>query len=79
MKRRALLCLAIPASAVLARPALAIREQPASDAAARAWAARCAAWPAAPGDTPLAICPFCGCPVAGARDHGETGPLLPPG
>jgi hypothetical protein len=73
MHRRALLCLAAPAMALAARPARAFREAaPAPDVAAD-WATRCRAHPLAPGAGPVAICPFCGCPVAGARDHGEGG------
>jgi hypothetical protein len=77
MKRRALLCLALPASVLAARGAAAFREQAATEAVAQSWADRCRGFgPAAGG--PVALCPFCGCPVLGARDHGEAGPL-PPG
>jgi hypothetical protein len=78
MKRRALLCLAVPAAALAARPARAFREATASDAVARDWADRCRAYPVPAGGGPVAICPFCGCPVVGARDHGEAG-ARPPG
>jgi hypothetical protein len=78
MNRRSLLCLAVPAGALAARRALAFREATATEAVAEDWAARCRAFPAATGaGGPVAICPFCGCPVVGARDHGESGPLLP--
>jgi len=77
MRRRTLLCLAVPAVALAARQARAFREAPASGAVAADWAGRCRAHPLAQGAAPVAICPFCGCPVAGARDHGESGPLLP--
>jgi hypothetical protein len=78
MNRRTLLCLSVPVAALAARPARAFREAPASDAVARDWAGRCTAHPLASGNGPVAICPFCGCPVAGARDHGESA-KLPPG
>ena len=68
MKRRSLLCIALPAI-VSARPALAWREQPAGDDVMRAWADRCGGGQTAPG--PVVLCPFCGCPVSGAADHGE--------
>jgi hypothetical protein len=79
MNRRALFCLAVPALALAARPARAFREAPASDSVAQDWASRCGSHglPAAVSG-PVAICPFCGCPVVGARDHGE-GAAKPPG
>jgi hypothetical protein len=78
MTRRSLFCLALPAGVLAARSARAFREAVATDAVARDWANRCRAWPMPAGAGPVAICPFCGCPVVGARDHGEAGPL-PPG
>jgi hypothetical protein len=78
MNRRTLFCLALPAGLLAARPARAFREALASEAVAQDWANRCRPWPVAAGTGPVAICPFCGCPVSGARDHGEAGPL-PPG
>ncbi len=76
MQRRALLCLAVPAVALGAGRARAFREVPAGEAIGRDWAQRCRAQPVAAGAGPVAICPFCGCPVVGARDHGEGGPRL---
>ena len=78
MRRRSLFCLALPAGLLAARPAWAFREAVASGAVQQDWANRCRAWPVPVGAGPVAICPFCGCPVVGARDHGEAGPLLPP-
>jgi hypothetical protein len=76
MKRRALLCLLVPAGAVLARPALAWREQAADAAVAQSWADRCLGTGAKTFSGDLVICPFCGCPViGGGRDHGEGGRL----
>jgi hypothetical protein len=78
MHRRALLCFALPAATVAGgRPARAFREAVATADVARDWATRCRADPVHPGAGPVAICPFCGCPVVGARDHGEAGPLRP--
>jgi len=82
MKRRTLLCLALPVGALpigglAARPALAFRETTASAAVAQDWAERCRAYPVPAAGGPVAICPFCGCPVVGARDHGEAGKLPP--
>ena len=77
MQRRHLICLVLPA-ALATRPARAFREEAASPEVAQAWADRCRAHPSPAAAGPVAICPFCGCPVAGARDHGEAGPL-PPG
>jgi len=78
MNRRALVCLAVPALALAARPARAFRETDATDPVARDWARACRAHPLPAGASgPVAICPFCGCPVAGARDHGERGPATP--
>jgi hypothetical protein len=81
MHRRALFCLAIPALAVGARPARAFREATATATVSQDFATRCRAHPVATGPGPVAICPFCGCPVVGAADHGEAqGPRrLPPG
>lgn len=73
MRRRALLCLAVPGGMAFGRAALAWQERPAADDVARAWLARCAAMPSVSG-APLAICPFCGCPAYGAPDHGEAKP-----
>jgi hypothetical protein len=77
MHRRALLCLAVPAATLAARPARAFREATATVPVAQDFATRCRAQPVGAGSGQVAICPFCGCPVVGARDHGEG--RLPPG
>lgn len=82
MRRRALLCFApaataLAATALAARPARAFREAVASPDVAQDYADRCKAYPVPAGAGPVNICPFCGCPVVGARDHGEAGPLPP--
>jgi hypothetical protein len=77
MNRRVLLCLAVPAVTMAARPARAFREAMATAPVATDFATRCHAHPMGAASGPVAICPFCGCPVVGAADHGEG--RLPPG
>jgi len=81
MRRRALFCLAVPALAATVRPARAFREATATAPVAQDFATRCRAHPLGAASGPVAICPFCGCPVVGARDHGERlgQSRLPPG
>ncbi len=81
MHRRALLCLAVPAASFAARSARAFREATATAPVASDFATRCRPNPREYGFGQATICPFCGCPVVGARDHGETArvPGLPPG
>ena len=71
MRRRCLLAL-FPG--LIATPALAFSEQPASDELASAIRGRSQRFSSDGGSDPTQ-CPFCGCPVFGAPDHGEQGPL----
>jgi hypothetical protein len=71
MRRRTLLAMLLAPT-----PAAAFQLQPASQEVDAAWQRRCAP---VSGDPALAVpCPFCGCPVVGAPDHGEAGPLPAP-
>jgi hypothetical protein len=83
-RRRSLLALAVPAL-LAGRAAHAYKERPASAADTEAWLAACRPLPldqrrtlSADAAEQVNICPFCGCPVVGALDHGEGG-ARPPG